>query len=181
MHGKFWMRSLIFLLVAGFTTVAVAAEKGISSKDKEFVKKAASGGMMEVKLGKKAQEKASSPAVKNFGNMMETEHGKANDELKAIAEKKKIAFPKELERKHKATVKKLVDAKSEDFDKAYMKEMVKDHMEDIEEFRKGKDSVKDPELKAWIEKTLPTLESHLQVAKETATNIGVDVKKLEKK
>lgn len=181
MHGKFWMRSLIFLLIAGFTTVAVAAEKGLSSKDKEFAKKAASGGMMEVKLGKKAQEKASSPDVKKFGQMMETEHGKANDELKTIAEKKNITLPKELESKHKSIVKKMDDTKGAEFDKAYMKEMVKDHMEDIEEFQKGKDSVKDPELKAWIEKTLPTLESHLKAAKETAAKVGVDVKKLEKK
>lgn len=179
MHRKIWIFSLLCLFAMG--NVAIAAEKGVSSKDKDFVKKAASGGMMEVQLGIMAQQKASSEDVKNFGKKMETEHGKANDELKNIAEQKKLTLPTEMERKHKSMVKKLGDVSKTEFDKEYMKEMVKDHKKDIEEFREAGNKVQDPELKAWIGKTLPILEEHLKMAKETAAKVGVDVKKLEKK
>ena len=50
----------------------------------DFVMKAASGGMMEVELGKVAQDKGKSQRVKDFGNMMVTDHSNANDELKSL-------------------------------------------------------------------------------------------------
>jgi putative membrane protein len=181
MHGKIWLVTVLCLFaVAGFSVTAGAAEKGISSKDKEFITKAASGGMMEVQLGKLAQQKASSKEVKDFGSKMEKEHGKANDELKNIVEQKKLTMPKEMQRKHKSTVQKLEKLSGAEFDKKYMEEMVKDHKLDIKEFKEGSGKVKDPELKAWIDKTLPTLEEHLQMAKQTAAMVGVDAKKLDK-
>lgn len=182
MLRKLWVVTVLcFIAVAGFAVMSGAAEKSISSKDKKFVTKAASGGMMEVQLGTLAQQKAVSQEVKNFGSKMETEHGKANDELKNIAEQKKLTLPKEMERKHKSTVQKLDKKSGAEFDKAYMKEMVKDHIEDIEDFRKGSQEVRDPELKAWIDRTLPKLEEHLRMAKDTAAKVGVDMKKLDKK
>src|SRR5262249_9556246 len=58
--------------------------------DRHFVKTAAEGGMAEVQLGQLAVEKASNPKVKDFGQRMVTDHGKANDELKSIAASKNI-------------------------------------------------------------------------------------------
>lgn len=54
-----------------------------------------------------------------------------------------------------------------DFDKAYMKHMVDDHKKDVSEFEKASRSAKDPEVKAFAAKTLPTLKAHLQQAQTT--------------
>ena len=57
------------------------------------MKKAAKGGMMEVTMGKVAEQNAQSDDVKSFGKRMVTDHGKANDELKSIASKKGFELP----------------------------------------------------------------------------------------
>ena len=56
-------------------------------------KKAAKGGMMEVAMGKLAEEHSQNPDVKSFGQRMQTDHGKANEELKSIASKKGVQLP----------------------------------------------------------------------------------------
>src|SRR5438067_4040781 len=68
----------------------------LSKEDSTFVMKAAAGGMMEVELGNTAQQMATNPRVKNFGQMMVTDHSKANDELKSFASSKGITLPSDL-------------------------------------------------------------------------------------
>jgi putative membrane protein len=173
-------RYSIMLIVSVFlTTVAVAAfaaDKGLAGKDKDFIKKAASGGMMEVEAGTLAQSKGGAQEVKDFGTRMVTDHGKANDELKTLAQQKNVPLPTKLDHKHKSFVDKLQKLSGAAFDKEYMTNMVKDHKNDVEEFRKATQKVKDPEVKGWAEKTLPVLEQHLQQAKEVAQKVGAKVK-----
>ena len=49
--------------------------------------------MMEVAMGKLAEEKGQSDDVKSFGKRMVADHSKANDELKSIAQQKGIKLP----------------------------------------------------------------------------------------
>jgi putative membrane protein len=167
---------LSLFAVVCFALPALAAEKGLSSMEKAFIKDAASSGDMEVELGKVAQQNASSQAVKDFGKKMETDHSQAGEELKAIAQKNNVQLPSEMERKHKLTVEKLSKLNGDEFDKKYMQDMVKDHKMDVAKFKKASKKVKDPELKQFVDKTLPTLEQHLELAKETATKVGAKVK-----
>ena len=135
--------------------------------DNTFVMKAARGGMAEVKLGQLAVDKASSEDVKKFGQTMVDDHSKANDELKQIAAGKGINLPDSLDSKHQATYDRLSKLSGATFDRAYMKEMVADHKEDVSEFRKESTKGTDPEVKAFAAKTLPTLEHHLEMAQTT--------------
>ena len=64
--------------------LALLVPSAFAQKDSDFVKEASSGGMAEVELGKLAQQKGHSQAVKDFGSHMVTEHSKANDEFKAV-------------------------------------------------------------------------------------------------
>jgi putative membrane protein len=67
------------------------------------------------------------------------------------------------------------------FDRAYMQAMVADHKKDVNEFRVESKSGKDPEIKAWAAKTLPTLEEHLALAQSTNSVVGTSgVKKSQK-
>jgi putative membrane protein len=136
--------------------------------DTKFMKEAAEGGMAEVALGQLATEKASSSDVKKFGQRMVDDHNKANDELKQLASQKNVALPKDLSAKDKATKAALEKLSGQQFDQAYMKDMVKDHKKDVSDFRRESKSAQDPDVKNFAVQTLPTLEDHLKQAESIA-------------
>ena len=148
-----------------------------ATADHTFVTKAAEGGMAEVKLGQLAADKATSDDVKKFGQRMVTDHSKANDELKQWAQQKNVTLPTELGAKHKATRDRLATLSGEQFDKAYMQDMLTDHTHDVAAFKRESTTGKDADLKAWAGKTLPTLQEHLTMAQDTATKVGAGAAK----
>lgn len=153
----------------GDTDQPAASSKGEAMADRHFAMEAAEGGIMEVELGKIAAQKATNADVKAFGQKMVDDHGKANDELKSIASSKNITLPDEttVKNKHKAMLDRLEKLSGAAFDKAYMSDMVKDHVTDVAAFEHEAKSGKDAELKAFASKTLPTLKEHLKLARET--------------
>jgi putative membrane protein len=154
------------------TSSSSQARRSSGSADHTFIMKAAEGGMAEVELGKLAQDKGASDQVKQFGKKMADDHGKANDELKTLAQNKNITLPADLDAKDKALKTRLEKLSGPAFDRAYMQAMVKDHRADVSEFKKEASSGKDPDVKAFASKTLPTLESHLQLAQDDSKAVG---------
>jgi len=130
--------------------------------DHAFVMKMANGGMTEVELGKLAVKNGGSQDVKTLGQRMVDDHSKAGDELKAIAERKNIAWPTQMDAKSKALHDKLAALNGDAFDRAYLSAMLSDHKKDAAELRAESKSGKDPDVKAWAAKTLPTVEEHLK-------------------
>jgi putative membrane protein len=139
----------------------------LDKDDERFMVKAANGGLMEVAAGKLAHEKGSSKEVKEFGHHMMEDHEKANNELKQLAEAKKVMLPDSLDSDSKDKLDKLSKKSGKDFDKAYMDAMVSDHKKDVNDFEDATKNAKDTEVKAFAEKTLPTLKMHLDMAQKT--------------
>jgi putative membrane protein len=133
--------------------------------DRKFVKDAAMGGMTEVELGKLASQKASRDDVKQFGQRMVDDHTKANDQLKQIASKQSIPIPEALDSKYQSRIDKLSKLSGADFDKAYLKDQLKDHQTDVKEFSAEAQSGADPNVKAFASSTLPILQEHLEMVK----------------
>lgn len=140
--------------------------------DHDFILEAAMGGMAEVELGQLAVSKAQSDQVKQFAQRMVTDHGKANDELKSLAQSKNVMLPTDSGAHHKAIKDRLSKMSGASFDRAYMQVMLTDHKTDVNAFRRESQSGKDAEVKAWAAKTLPTLEEHLKMA-ESASRSAV--------
>ncbi|HEY2992284.1 MAG TPA: DUF4142 domain-containing protein [Methylomirabilota bacterium] len=144
---------------------------GMAAADRKFVMEAARGGLAEVELGKLAAEKGSADAVKQFGKRMADDHAKAAAELKDFADKKGVTLPTDLDPKHKQLRDRLAKLAGADFDRAYANEMVKDHKKDVADFKREAKGAKDPDLKAWVGKTLPTLEDHLKAAQDMQAQV----------
>jgi len=144
----------------------------VSAADKKFIMNAARGGMAEVKLGQLAVKSASSDAVKQFGQRMVDDHSKANDELKQLAGQKGVTLPTSIGKQNQSAYSHLAKLSGASFDHAYMQHMVKDHEMDVREFEKEASSGKDPDVKAWAEKTVPTLRAHLEMARGIATPVS---------
>jgi putative membrane protein len=153
--------ALIFIGAVAVSLVAQGAPAGGLSADQKFARAAAAGGMFEVKLGEVAQKNAESAAVKEFGAMMVTQHGKAGEELAAIAAKENIKLPKQLPKKLQAKVDKLSGLTGKAFDAAYVSEMVTDHEKDLAAFQAAAKDLPNPALKEFAEKTSKMVQEHL--------------------
>ncbi len=139
--------------------------------DKRFVRDAAEGAMSKVELGKLAQEKGSSDAVKEFGKRMVDDHSKAAEELKQVAAKTNISLPSELPRKTKKAKEKLSKLSGSEFDKAYAKMMLKDHKADVKDFENESKRGNIAEVKEFAAKNLPTLQEHLKLAEQMDASV----------
>ncbi len=139
---------------------------GAQTDDKTFMKKAAEGGLAEVQMGQLAQQNGESQEVKDFGQRMVTDHSKANDQLKQVAEKEGVTLPTSPSSHDQAEYNKLSKLQGDAFDKAYAKMMVSDHKKDIAEFKREASSGSDAQVKNFASQTLPTLQEHLQLAEK---------------
>src|SRR5215470_8795459 len=141
-----------------------ASASPLNSDDQQFIRKAAQGNLAEVQLGKLAVQKSLSNDVKRFGQQMVDDHGKAMDHLKELAAKKALRLPSTPDASMSATAKRLSKLSGDQFDNAYMAQMLKDHKQDVDDFRKENKTTQDREIRGFVTETLPILEDHLKKA-----------------
>ncbi|WP_299500142.1 DUF4142 domain-containing protein [Mucilaginibacter sp.] len=140
---------------SGMTGIAVDKD------DAKFAVDAANGGMTEVELSKLAEQKSTNAKVKDFAAMMVMDHTKAGEELKAVAKTKNITLPDSVNADSKKAIADLSKKSVSDFDKAYVDKMVSDHKATVDMFENASKKLKDADLKAFVDKTLPTIKGHL--------------------
>jgi putative membrane protein len=147
------------------------ATQQLAHEDMEFATKAAQGGLKEVKFGELAQQQGARDEVKQFGERMVDDHGKANDQLKQIAQNNGIELPQQLSDEDQQKYAELQQKSGDEFDQAYTDEMVSDHEKDIAEFQEYVDEGKDPDLTTFAGQSLPMLKEHLQLAQQTEEQV----------
>jgi putative membrane protein len=152
---------------------AVAQQAAVVS-DSSFIQMASSLGLLQVRLGKMAEEKGSSSIVRDFGKRMQADYAKANEELATGA--KQSAYPAPvLLRQHQQVVDRLAGTSRSSFDKKYMAEMLKQHGEAVRLFQQESEGGRVASLKQLASSMLPTLQQHLALATQTAGSVGADV------
>jgi putative membrane protein len=179
--------SLFALLVLGLISVGCTTDKAATpdtaaqpnsaasasspsspstNSDQAFVTKVAQGNSAEVELGKIVAAKSKNPSVKQFAQMMVKDHTTALNELQELAQSKNLNFSDDLPDDAKALQAKLTSDTGKQLDKDYMDGMVEDHQKDVQEFMDKSQNAKDPDVKQWAGKTLPTLQKHLEKAQQ---------------
>ena len=153
------------------TSTMATPSATLQQADQDFAMKAAQGSLAEVTMGQTAAQKAANADVKTFATRMVTDHGQANAELSQLAASKGITLPSEPADEHKKAMEHLGTLSGAEFDKAYMMHMVEDHEKDVKAFEDASKNLQDPDLKGWATKTLPTLQEHLRLAKETQAKV----------
>lgn len=137
----------------------------------EFMKNAALAGMMEVELGKVAQQNASDSRIKKFGEKMVKDHTLIAGDLKKLADTKKVTLPTTLptsDSNHIEEMKKMTGAA---FEKHYMDMMVKDHVKALDLFKSASVSG-DVEIRNFASKTLRILERHFKEASDIKAGVS---------
>jgi len=149
-----------------------ADDAAVGSTDKSFLQNAYEDGLAEVKAAELGQSKSANAEIKAFSDHIAADHAKANAELKSLADSKKVSLSESPSLVAQAKGK-LLDAKSGDsFDKAFAEAMVSDHKKAIEAFEKAASEGKDPDVKAFAAKILPTLKMHLSMAEDLQNKVG---------
>jgi putative membrane protein len=170
-------KTLIALpLLAGLLAAPLAASAENQpmkpASDSEFVTKIAQDGMLEVKLGKLAQQKAQNEDVKDFGEEMAEDHSTFNKQLAEAAEEAGLSVPQTMGDKGQMKYDRLAKMSGAAFDKAYMKDMVKGHTKVAAMLRSKQDNCDAEALCNVAGAGLPTIEDHLDEAKSIAQQIG---------
>jgi putative membrane protein len=163
--------SLVAVALVVLTVPAAAQVSVVNDADREFVKKAANGGVAEVELGRIATQRAARPAVRSFAERMVTDHGRGNAELATLARGKGIDVPATPDASQQAMRDRLSGLSGAEFDRAYMSEMVRDHTEDVVLFERAAETAADADIKAWAAKSLPMLRDHLALARQVNSEV----------
>ena len=139
----------------------------VARGDRKFIQEAAGSGMFEVQAAQLGAKQAKDPQVKSFAEMLVDHHTKANDELVKLANAKQVELSAAPPRDKRRDIEKLGKKQGQEFDTEFVREVgIKAHEKDIKAFEKASKDTKDPELKAFIDKTLPTLKEHLAMAQK---------------
>ncbi len=157
----------LILSIAMATALIASSAWAADKAGEKFIKEAMEGNLAEVQVGKLAQEKGQSQDVKSFGQMLVTDHGQANQKATSVAGSMGVTPPSEPNKKQKAVYDKLSKLSADKFDRAFAREMVKDHKKDIRAFEKEAKR-KNSAAAAFANETLPTLKKHLDMAQSLA-------------
>ncbi len=152
-----------------------AGDVGQTMKDKIFLRKAAQGGMAEVKLGQLAAQKGSGDDVRAFGQKMVDDHTKLNNEMAPIADSMGVRLPKDLNKEDQSEYDKLNALSGSSFDMEYLSFMVKDHHKDLREFRQEAASTTDPTLQTAVANATKVIHEHTMMVDKLAREKGIPV------
>jgi putative membrane protein len=151
--------ALVAALLGLSVAAPVFAADSLKHSDRTFIEKAAKGGQKEVQLSELASSRATNPQIREFAEMLTSDHKEANDELAALAERKGVMLPAA-----DVNVSKWNEKKTSAFDKDYVDEMVDDHDDAISLYEKAAKS-EDPDIAAFAQKFLPKIQAHYTQAK----------------
>jgi putative membrane protein len=144
--------------------------------DKAFVKKALEGNAGEVEMGKLALQKSNDDQVKQFAQRMVDDHGKMQDQLKPVAEQMGVKVPDGPSKGQMKSMDKMKALSGDAFDQAYIKDMVKDHKKDDNDFKLEAQSTQNPQLKQLVTQSDQIIESHLQQIEQISKAKGTTQK-----
>ena len=125
---------------------------------------AADTNMAEAHMGQMAQEQASAQKVKDYGQTLSKDHTSSYEALSVLATKTGTSIPKALPPDR--NVSRLAHLKGSSFDHAFAQEEVQMHRSAMVAFKREAEHGTDPDVKAWAQSQLPTLEGHLQAAQD---------------
>ena len=146
------------------------------SGDRSFVTNALEGGEAEVQLGQLAEQKSQSDDVKQFAQKMVLDHSQmANKWFKPVAQQMGVSVPTGPSKKDKKLIAKLEGLSGDEFDRQYITAMVKDHQQDLKEFKEKAQNAQDPNVKQVAQQGSNVISQHLQLIEQIAKNHNLTV------
>ena len=147
------------------------------SIDKMFVKAAMQGSLAEIELGQLTLQKSNNDKVKQFARKMIDAHTEMNEKMRPVALQLGVDIPTEAAKKDKGRIKKMQDLSGQAYDEAYIKDMVKDHKQDVSVFHTIASNGHTASVRDIATSGGATVSEHLQMAQQLAKDQNVDLAK----
>lgn len=135
-----------------------------------FIEKGIKGGVAEITTAQMAKNNSDNPKIIEFANMIITDHDSIGQELKKLADDKKLVVNNTLSTEHQEMVNQLQAKKGAEFDAAYINMMVMDHEKDVKLFENESNN-QSADIQKVAEGALPKLKKHLQMAQEIKASL----------
>jgi putative membrane protein len=158
-------------------SIAVNAQPKAGGKagmtDQQFVDFAAQTNMVEANLGQLAGNVAERQDVKDYGQMLATDHTNDQQQLTAAAQQANLTVPNAIdEKQNKTVIGPYQKLKGAAFDHKYIADMIAGHTKAIEIYKKEAADAENPSIKSYATTALPVLQKHLDGAKDLEKNKG---------
>ncbi len=144
---------------------AARAAASAAMTDQQFIDMAAQTDMLEAHLGQMAADHASRQDVKDYAQMLVTDHTADYQQLSAMAQKNNFNVPKGIDAEHWKMVAPFEKLHGAGFDTRYIREMIDGHTKAIAVYTKEQTDAQNADVKAYASAALPTLQKHLDGAK----------------
>jgi putative membrane protein len=160
---------LLGLALIGFTACEDDEENPrapVSDQDREFAIQATYSNLAEIAMGQLALTETEDELVRQFAQMMVTEHTQVQDQLRYLAESYELEIPDTLNIEQQALHEELEQLEGYTFDSAYISSQVTAHQQAQQIFQKQIDQGENPEVVKLASSTLPHINAHLTQAME---------------
>jgi len=150
-------------LLAGAFAAAMGLSPALADSPREFLRSAMQGANSEIMLGNLAAERARSPAVRDFGRTLVSDHQLARNEVRDFGLRFGLRPSRDISPEAQDERDRLMGLRGREFDREFIRYMVDDHRKDIAEFR---DEARENHgaVSELAQRQLPTLRSHLRMA-----------------
>lgn len=153
-------------LLVNSTAVRAVAQQATATE--QFLAKALEANANEMDVTEKAAKQANRPEVRKFAQELYNDHKKLNGELMALASNAKIAIATGVSKDHAEMTVRMLTLKGDEFDAAFLKHIIDDHEKCIKVFETEGLKLTSEPVRAFVERTLPTMRKHLEEARQLA-------------
>lgn len=154
-----------------FAPGAATTSRRMSDEQREewrFLKDAAAAGRFQTEASRMALAKSGKPAIRSFAQTLINHHSSVSNELVHLLHVRGMAPPM-LPNDQRKALNRLNKLNGAKFDREFIEEVgLKRQQEDVQMYERARLATGDPQLKAWIERMLPTLRYHMQTAERLA-------------
>ncbi|MBA9075656.1 MULTISPECIES: DUF4142 domain-containing protein [Rufibacter] len=136
-----------------------------------FFQNAAVSDMFEIQTGQMAQVKGETSDVETLGAMLVRDHTLSSNKIMDMADERDIQLQMTMPAPKQQIMTRLNGLDGLPFDKDFAAVQVQAHQEAIALYEQADKEIKDAEVQAFIDETLPKLRTHLQHARDTKTKV----------
>lgn len=158
---------------AVFAAASAASAKKMSVEQRDerrFLKEASAASRFESEASRMALAKSNNPRVRSFAATLINHHATTGIALQHMLQGRGMAPPM-LANDQRKTLNRLAKLGGAKFDREYTEEVgLRYQHEDLQVYEKAALATRDPTLKAWIARTLPTLRYHLATAERISAS-----------